>query len=140
MAKYSAKLLNLKRGQFLLYTALLFFVVVIFWVIISLFSSQNKSEISLELKKLAVPLNPNIDTQVLATIQNKRVYNPSSLSNFPIYMVVRSEDGKTQQVVPIEVGRQTTNTNAVIPVPILASDSADITTSVSTESARNSAQ
>lgn len=119
----------------MLYAALLFFVLIIFWVGGSLLSSQNKSEISAELRKLALPLNPNIDVQVLSVIQNKRVYNDSSLSNFPIYMVIRSDDGKTQQVVPIEVGRAATNTSAAVPVPIVASSSADVTSpSTSTES------
>lgn len=135
MANYATKLLGLKRGQYMLYTSLLFFVLIIFWVGGSLLTSQTKSEISVELRKLALPLNPNIDTQVLSIIQNKRVYNQSSLSNFPIYMVIRSDDGKSQQVVPIEIGRATTNTSVSIPVPIITSGSGD-GTSNSTQSAQ----
>jgi len=119
MSTYNTKLLNLKRGQYILYALLLAFVVILFWVGGSLFRSQRETGISAELKKLSLPLNPNIDTTVFTSISGKRVYDPQTLRDFPIYMVVRSDDGKTQQVVPVGSTRET-STIPSVPVPIVA--------------------
>ena len=101
MSKYKSKLLNLKRSQYILYILILTLVVVVFWIGGGLFSSQRNTGISAEVQRLARPLNPNIDAEVLTEIQNKRVFETQDLSNFPIYMISRSEDGGNQQIIPI---------------------------------------
>ncbi len=142
MSTYTTKLLNLKRGQYILYVLMLAFVVILFWVGGSLLRSQRTTGISVELKKLALPLNPNIDISVFTTISGKRVYNPQTLRDFPIYMVVRSDDGKTQQVVPVGSGTNRLNVNPIVPVPIVAesSENAAGNSSTPTSSATSSAQ
>lgn len=131
MSTYNTKLLNLKRGQYILYALLLAFVVILFWVGGSLFRSQRETGISVELKKLALPLNPNIDISVFSTISRKRVYDPQTLRDFPIYMVVRSDDGKTQQVVPIGTDTKT-STSPSVPVPIVADQTGTESSSIET--------
>lgn len=101
MSNYKQKLLNLKRGQFILYASILALFVVFIWIGGSIFISQQNTEIPDNVQRAARPLNPNIDVEVIEHIEQKRDIPPIDLRNFPIYTVQRSSDGRSQQVVPI---------------------------------------
>ena len=91
-----------KNKQFLIILMLLF-VALLFWMTISLITSQTTEKISLELTTLAKPLTPSIDITVLDKIEQKRSYSSEELSAFTIFKVLISRDGKTEKIVPIEV-------------------------------------
>ena len=94
---------KIKKSKQFLTILMLFFVVVMFWVGISLLSSQTAEKTSPELQKLAVPLTPVLDTEVFEKIAQKKQYSAEELSSFTIFKVLNSRDGRTQRIVPIEV-------------------------------------
>ncbi len=94
---------KLQQSKQFLAILILLFVALLFWIIISLISSQTTEKISPELQKLAKPLTPVIDTQVFEKITAKRQYSNEELSSFTIYKVLVSKDGRTERVVPLEV-------------------------------------
>lgn len=94
---------KLKQNKLFLTILILLFVSMLFWIIISLVSSQSSEKIPAELTLISKPLTPVIDTEILSTIEQKRVYTQDELSGFTIYKVIVSRDGRTQTVVPIEV-------------------------------------
>lgn len=91
-----------KNKQFLAILILLF-IGLFFWVIVSLVTSQTSEKISPELTKLSAPLTPALDIATLEQIEQKRAYTPQELSQFTIYKVLTTRDGRSQRIVPIEV-------------------------------------
>lgn len=94
---------KLQQSKQFLTIMVLFFVVLLFWVTISLITSQTTEKISPELQKLSKPLTPVIDTVIFDQISEKKEYSEDELSAFTIFKVLTSRDGKTERVVPIEV-------------------------------------
>lgn len=112
-------------------------VTAMIWVGVSLFRSQQRTGIPIELQNLAKPLNPNINTQVIERIEKKRGYSPSELANFPVYRLIRLKNG--QDVVSTELPQEDEEPSAVITAgqEIQASESASVVNQ--TQSASNSA-
>ncbi len=94
---------GLKTNRQFLTILILLFVSILFWISISLITSQSKEEISKELTNLAKPLIPNFDRDTLLKIQDKHSYTQQELSSFVIYKILVSRNGKDEKVVPIEV-------------------------------------
>lgn len=94
---------KLQQNKQFLTIMILLFVILLFWITISLISSQTTEKISPELQKLSKPLTPVVDSEVLTRISEKRQYTSDELSAFTIYKVLVSRDGTTERVVPIEV-------------------------------------
>lgn len=94
---------KLKTNRQFLTILILLFVSILFWITISLISSQSNDEISKELTVLAKPLTPNFDRDELVKIEKKNSYSEDELSSFLIYKILTSRDGKTEKVVPLEV-------------------------------------
>mgnify|MGYP006921601114 CR=1 FL=1 len=91
------QLKNLKKRKEILIILLFLFVIVIFWIGLSLFSSQQKLGITPEQKKLSQPLTPNIDVTTLEKIEKKKKYTDYELQNFPIYVNYES-NGVTRKI------------------------------------------
>lgn len=96
------KLSGLRFKQQALYLMIFSFVTVTIWIGGSLFSSQKRTGISPELLELAKPLNPTINTGLLEEIEARKNYTDEELKYFQVYKVIKSKDGRIQQVVPIE--------------------------------------
>ena len=103
MAKGGNRLSKLKRNQYILYLMVFGLSAIIIWVVGSLFSSQQETKVDAELIRLARPLNPNIDQEVIEKIEQKTTYGPSELVQFPIYKIITSRDGRATEVVTIDV-------------------------------------
>jgi len=88
-----SRLSSLQHSQALLRILVFSFFTVIVWIGFTLFQSQQQTGISPDLQLMAVPLNPNIDTQVIDRIQQKHFYTDQELSNFPIFRVVVDQGG-----------------------------------------------
>ncbi len=88
-----SRLSSLQHSQTLLRIFVFSFFTVIVWIGFTLFQSQQQTGISPELQQMAVPLNPNIDTQVINRIQQKHFYTDDELSNFPVFRVVVDQGG-----------------------------------------------
>lgn len=94
---------KIQQSKQLLTIFILLFVALLFWIIISLVTSQTTEKISPELQKLAKPLTPTVDTSILEKISGKIKYSDDELSTFTIFKILTSRDGKTEKVVPLEV-------------------------------------
>ncbi len=94
---------KLQQNKQFLTILILLFIALLFWITVSLISSQTTEKISPELQKLAKPLTPVIDTKVFEKISAKRQYSKEELSGFTIFKVLVSKDGRTERIVPLEV-------------------------------------
>ena len=94
---------KLKKNRQFLVVAIFLFIGVFFWIAVTLFNSQTQDKISPELLTLAKPLNPNLQIEVLNSIEAKRQYSAAELSSFVIYKILTDRSGKGQRIVPIEV-------------------------------------
>ena len=92
---------KLKQRQQLLAILIFAFVAVIIWIMISLFTSQQRTEISNDLLKLSQPLTPAINQEVINQIRDKSLYKTEELEDFPIYMI--TQDYNNQESV-VEIG------------------------------------
>lgn len=93
---------KLKTNRTFLIVLILLFVCAIFWTSLSLFSSQNDTKISTEQKKLAQPLNPNLDLRTISQLETKKYFSDVELSNFQIFKLI-TDGASASRVVPIEV-------------------------------------
>lgn len=100
--KPEKKLAGLRVKQQALYLMIFTFVTVTVWIGGSLFSSQKRTGISPDLLELAKPLNPTINTTLLNEIEARKNYSNEELSYFQVYKIIKSKDGRIQQVVPID--------------------------------------
>jgi hypothetical protein len=101
MKPQQKKLSGLRIKQQALYVMIFSFVTVVVWISGSLFRSQKRTGISPDLLQLAVPLSPTINVDVIDRIEQSTVYSDQELYDFQIYKLIKSKDGRIQQVVPI---------------------------------------
>lgn len=96
------KLTGLRVKQQALYVMIFTFVTVTIWIGGSLFSSQKRTGIAPDLLELAKPLNPTINVSLLNEIEGRQNYSDEELQYFQVYKIIKSKDGRIQQIVPIE--------------------------------------
>lgn len=84
------QLKKLQQRKELLMIFMFLFVIVLFWIGLSIFSSQQKLGITAEQKKLALPLSPNIEVSVVEKLEQKKWYEDWELQSFPVYAVLQS--------------------------------------------------
>lgn len=104
--KFEKQLEKIRRQKKLLIALILFFVVILTWILISIFASQTGHVIGPELVKLAKPLVPSIDTKLLDDLQARSFFTEEELEEFSIYVLLseRGEDaGKVIDVTNQEV-------------------------------------
>lgn len=94
---------KLQQSKQFLTIMILLFVVLLFWITISLITSQTTEKISPELQKISKPLTPVIDVAIFDQISEKKEYSEDELSSFTIFKVLSTRDGKSERVVPIEI-------------------------------------
>lgn len=82
-----------KRKEYLV-ALILLFVIVIVWIGVSVFSSQQQLGISPADKKLAQPIKPTLNVSVLDSIEQKRLYSGAELADFPVFAQAEDEQGQ----------------------------------------------
>lgn len=82
---------RLRRQKNILWGGILFLVAILFWISVSVFTSQKKVKIDKHLADLAKPLVPRLDVEVFSMIEQKRVLNDEELSYFPIFVYLTTE-------------------------------------------------
>jgi hypothetical protein len=92
---------KLKEQRSLMVGLLFLLVIVVFWIGLGLFSSQQKFAVPKELRDLAKPLTPTVDEEALARVEKKQTYSDGELASFTIYKVVVAEDIKQLRLVDI---------------------------------------
>lgn len=86
------------------------------WVGFSIYLSQQRTKIPNEVRKLAIPLNPNIDVNSIQEIESRKYYEDQELNDFPIYIYENDIDGKRNLV---QLGQES---SAAISSPSAESD------------------
>ncbi len=126
---------TLKHKQWMLRILVFTLVTVMVWMGLSLFRSQQRTIISEDLQKLAIPLNPNIDVSVIERIEQKRAFTPEELTGFPIYRVIKTPTGEEQIVTELPAQEELSNVEvtAATSEEVSASPSPEITPSGSPE-------
>lgn len=110
---FQDQLKNLQKRKELLIILMFLFVIIIFWIGLSLFTSQQKLGITAEQKKLAQPLTPNINTSVIEKVEQKRVFSDFELEDFPIYAFY--QEGGSNQVIDVRNGLPAADEEIVSP-------------------------
>lgn len=102
---------KLRHRRDLLTILLFLFVIIVFWIGIGIFSSQQKSGISAEQRKVSQPLNPSLDTSVIEKLELKEQYSLNDLRDFSIFVVTDSQG----QAVLVDTREGAGNVDVVLP-------------------------
>lgn len=87
----------LKHRQQLLAIMLFSLMAIVVWVGAGLLSSQESTSISPQLQQASLPLNPSINVEILGEIEQQTPYDPSQLTNFPIYTLLTDDEIQLQR-------------------------------------------
>lgn len=98
---FQAQLQNLRNRKELLVIMIFLLVIVVLWIVGGILSSQRSLGITPEQRRLAEPLSPALDAVVIQKLEQKRAYNESELSAFPLY-VTQGEPSSDSSLVPTE--------------------------------------
>lgn len=127
---YIQALEGLRRREGLFRIFIFSLVTVMFWIGFSIFFSQTKTKISVDTKKYTVPLNPNINREILKDAATRTLYTDQELQSFPIYdRLVSEKSGSKLVIAGTEAQEAKEATGQAIVVPAS-------TTVISTESAK----
>lgn len=93
------QLAKLRRDKRLLWLGILFFVIVVFWILASIFATSRTSSVSAELRELAKPFVPRLESKIFDEIMSKRLFSVEELSSFPIYVFDKKNlDGSSPMI------------------------------------------
>lgn len=84
---FQSQLSKLQQRKELLVILLFLFVIVIFWTILGLFSSQQTAGITTEQKELSTPLSPSLNVSVIEKLGQKKNYSDEELADFPVHVI-----------------------------------------------------
>lgn len=87
---------HLKVKQDLLWVGTATLVTVIIWVVYTVYVAFNKTTIDTSVEKLLTPLNPSLDQNALASVDD-RFLPPEDFT----VLVIKEENNDNRQVVPI---------------------------------------
>ena len=95
------QLAKLRRDKRLLWLGILFFVIVVLWILITVFTVTKTSSISPELRELAKPFVPRLESKIFDEIILKKAYVPEDLGSFPIYIYNKKSPGAEMKMIDI---------------------------------------
>ena len=90
----------------LMYVLLFSLVTIGVWVSFSIFLSQKKTPIDPELIRLSLPLNPNINLEVIKDLATKKSYSASELEGFTIYTLITDKQTRQRILVSLDEYQQ----------------------------------
>jgi cytoskeletal protein RodZ len=90
---FQSQLGKLRQRKELLVILLFLFVIVIFWIMVGVFSSQQTAGITTEQKSLSTPLSPSLNISVIDKLEQKKSYSDDELADFPVYTIQSSIGG-----------------------------------------------
>ena len=98
------QLAKLRRNKKLLWLGILFLVLIILWILVSIFATTKTSTISKEQIELSKSFVPRLESKIFDEILVKRAFSDEELSYFAVFVVdkddVRSE-GKIIDIISI---------------------------------------
>jgi hypothetical protein len=98
MSIFKETLEKIKQQQQALAILVFTLVAAMIWIGASLFTSQQKTGISKDLLKLAKPLTPSINQEVIQRLRQKEIFLDSQLQDFPIY-IIKKDKNQNERVV-----------------------------------------
>lgn len=100
-SEFQKQLSKLRRDKKILWFAILLFVLVVLWILTGIFATTKTSSITPELRELARPFVPRLESRVFEEIEAQEMIVDQELSFFPIYVFDRSNMGGEMRVVNI---------------------------------------
>ncbi len=101
------QLAKLRRDKRVLWLGVLFFVLVVLWILVSIFATSKTSVVSQELRDLAKPFVPRLESKIFDEILGKRAFTKEDLAAFPIYIFdKKSVDGGSVKIDIIQQANQ----------------------------------
>jgi len=100
-SKHSKKIVRLRQETKLLWALILALVAVLFWILVSILSPKKQQVISPELRKLAEPLNPSLNQEVLNSLLARTYYEDEELETFSIFALIETEIGQSFRLTDI---------------------------------------
>lgn len=98
------QLAKLRRNKKLLWLGILFLVLIILWILVSIFATTKTSSISKEQIELSKSFVPRLESKVFDEILAKRAFSDEELAYFAVFVIdkddVRSE-GKIVDIMSI---------------------------------------
>lgn len=119
------QLAKLRRDKRLLWLGVLFFVIVVLWILISVFTVTKTSSISPELRELAKSFVPRLESKVFDEIILKKVYVPEELGSFPIYIYDKKSVGATMEMIDITAAIAANEATEILPEESGSSESTE---------------
>ena len=97
----SRQLIKLRWNKRILWLAILFFVMVVFWILLSIFTTTKTSSITAEQRELAKSFVPRLESKVFDEIFTKRSFSNEELGAFPIYVFDNTDFEGGQSLIDI---------------------------------------
>ncbi len=98
----TSQLQKLQKNRQFMAILVLLFVCVLFWTAVTLITSQRTTKVDASLIKLAQPLSPTLNGELLDVVEQKRKYTAEELSQFTIYKIVSDTQQDIDRVVTID--------------------------------------
>lgn len=76
---------KLRRDKKILWLGILFFVLVVLWILVGIFATSRTSTIAPELREMAKPFVPRLESKAFEEILSKRVFSEEELALFSIF-------------------------------------------------------
>ena len=95
------QLIKLRRNKKILWLGILFLVLVIFWILVSIFATTKTSVISPELRELSKPFISRLESKVFDEILTQQIFSEEELSSFPIFILDQTvyDDNKLINII-----------------------------------------
>ena len=85
------QLAKLRRNKKFLWLGILFFVLVVLWILVSIFATTKTSVISKELRDLSQSFVPRLESKVFDEIADKRAFTKEELALFSIFVFNKND-------------------------------------------------
>lgn len=85
-SELTKQLQRLRHQKNILWVGVLLFVLVVLWILVSIFTSSRTSSITAEQRELARPFIPRLESAVFDQILLRRPYDAGELGVFPIFI------------------------------------------------------
>ena len=92
---------RLQRNRIYLVMMVLLLVGALIWVMTTILRVEDSSEVTQKAIQHSTPLNPNLETDVFTTVENKRYLPEAELEAFPINRLIKDRSGN-YVVIPFD--------------------------------------
>ncbi len=96
---------RLQRNRIYLVMMVLLLVGALIWVMTTILRVEDSSEVTQQAIKFSTPINPNLETEVFTTVENKRYLPEAELEAFPINRLIKDRSGN-YVVIPFDTPKE----------------------------------